>query len=300
MGFLGVLSVYSVVTDPRQDPRAEKSAKWGHFVPLKSPYPGTMRQTVSWTRPAAQGCSPVTRGIAKQWAVHYGGALPDMLVLLGASPRWIAAIVRARACAASDSAARAELDAFDRELAIVTGVALPRWPKMRPVALAAAGPELSALDPAQVLLLCGRLGQRSAATRAAIESLLAAAFGGHDAEWSSEMRARLCTDVIPESLRPRWRAGLGLAPPDAVAPGVHRGGMRMLEAALDGAEVRAVHEEVFAPLSSAAALDLLMTALVVRAALRCAGDLPRADDITRPIPVVAAPEDITTLHRMAA
>ena len=136
----------------------------------------------------------------------------------------------------------------------------------------------------------------SAATRAAIETLLAAAFGGHDTEWSSEMRARLCTDAFPEHLRPRWRAGLGLCPPDSVAPGAHHGGIRMLQAVLAGAEPQAIDAELFAPLRASAAIDLLMTALTIRAALRCAGELPRAAE---PTPLVRN-DDVTLVQRMAA
>ncbi len=231
---------------------------------------------MAWTLPHAHELSPVTRGIARQWAVQLGAPLPALGWLLGACPRWLAALVRARAFAVGDAEAALELDAIEHELATVTGVAPSRWPtRLRACPPARTAPELPALDPAHFLLLCGRQAGSSPRTRAAVEQLLLAAFGGYESQWSAEMRARLCTVAIPEPLQPRWRAGLGLSPPDAVAPGVHQGGIRMLAAVLGGDEVRPVGEEVFAPLSAGAAIDLLMTALVIRAALRCAGDLPR-------------------------
>lgn len=218
----------------------------------------------------------MTRGIARQWSAQLRAPLPEALWLVGACPRWLSALVRARSFAAGEAAATAELDALDRELAIVTGLAAPRWPmRLRASAPPKIAPDLPALDPSQVLLVCGGLPRATARTRAAIEPLLAAAFGGQETEWSADMRARLCTAVFPDALRARWRAGLGLSPPDAVAPGAHHGGIRMLASALHGTEVRAVDEEAFAPLRTPAAIDLLMTALSIRAALRCSGDLPR-------------------------
>ncbi|HWB76332.1 MAG TPA: hypothetical protein VG755_15285 [Nannocystaceae bacterium] len=218
----------------------------------------------------------MTRGLARQWAAQLRAPLPEALWLVGACPRWLAALVRARSFAAADPIATATLDAIDRELALVTGVAEPRWPtRLRTSAPPKIGPDLQALDPSQVLVVCAGLRRASDRTRAAIESLLAASFGGHESEWSADMRARLCTSVFPDALRPRWRAGLGLSPPDAVAPGAHHGGIRMLAAALEGTDVRAVDEVAFAPLRTSAAIDLLMTALSIRAALRCSGDLPR-------------------------
>jgi hypothetical protein len=249
----------------------------GPKTALQWPLAGVDATAVGWSVPHDHAASPVTRGIARQWSAQLRAPMAEALWLVGACPRWLSALVRARSFAAGDATATAELDAIDHELAIVTGVASARWPtRLRASAPPKIGPDLQALDPSQVLVVCAGLRRVSDRTRAAIESLLAAAFGGHETEWSADMRARLCTSVFPEALRPRWRAGLGLSPPDAVAPGAHHGGIRMLAAALHGTDVRASDEEAFAPLRVPAAIDLLMTALSLRAALRCSGDLPRA------------------------
>lgn len=170
------------------------------------------------------------------------------------------------------------LAAFDDELATVTGVAALTWSdRPRRARTAAPDPSLPALDPSQQLLLCEPLRTADPAVRNAVLELLAAAFAGGDEgnAWSSELRVRLCTAAVPVHLRDRWRAGLGLAPPDAVAPGHHRAGMRLVERAFgDGRHAQPVVLADLSPLSRREAVHVLTAALAVRTALRHAGELP--------------------------
>ncbi len=239
--------------------------------------PDDARQAMSWPALLASQ-SPQFRGYARQWQSMFGSELPELLRTIGAAgpsaARWTVAVVRARAFAGDDPRARALLDGFEGELATVLGTASVAWPRrLRAIAPDSRGLELSALDPSQQLLL--QISGVTGSTRehSAIMCLLAAAFGPRDEPpRAAELRSRLCTLALTPVARERWRAGFGLMPPDAVAPGEHHGAMRLLRHAFDDdGTVQPVDPTMCDPMLPEAALDVLLSGLAARAGLRRVG-----------------------------
>ncbi len=241
-----------------------------------------MPPAVSWSFPERAELDPVARGMLAQWQVHLGDP-SDAMRLLAHDRSLLAARMRAQGHAFGEGTGHQRaamlLASFDDELATVTGTTPLPW-RDRPPRGHARVPDvaLPALDPSQQLLLCEPLRTADPAVRGVVMELLIAAFADADEggnAWSTDLRIRLCTAAIPMHLRARWRAGLGLAPPDAVAPGDHRAGMRLVEQAFgDGAHARTVTLASIAPLQHREAVHVLTAALAVRVALRHAGELP--------------------------
>ncbi len=195
----------------------------------------------------------------------------DLLATAGPGRgRWSVALVRAHAVATGEPGALALLQTFEAELGAATGLTPPRWPSRLRPAHPLAQLVTPALDPSQLLMLGAGQSSRTAADEGAVAVLLDAAFGAREeSPHTAELRARVCSLAIPSGARERWRAGFGLMPPDAVVPGEHLGAMRLLQAAFaDDGSVRAVDPTVSAPMRPESALDVLLSGLAVRAALR--------------------------------
>lgn len=231
---------------------------------------------MSWPSPSLASLPPVFRGFARQWHSMFSAELPPLLRTVAvAGPgagHWSVAVVRARAVAGTDARAEAILDVFERELATALGMGAPHWPaRLRRTAPAPHGIDMPALDPSQQLLL--GVGHDDTRDDAAILFLLEAAFGPRsESPHAAELRARVCSLAVTPTARERWRAGFGLMPPDAVAPGEHHGAMRLLQRAFgEDGRVYPVDASMCAPMRPEAALDVLLAGLAVRAALRRSG-----------------------------
>ncbi len=236
--------------------------------------------------------------------------MPPILEVVAAAPSWLAALVRARSLAGTDTRAHALLDGFDHEIARITGHDAPRWPtRLRRSVVAPVGTlALPLLDPGQQLACTGALARESAASRAALSALLRVAWAEPPVgSIGADLRVRAAAVGLPEPFRSRWLRGSGLTPPDEVVPGEHRAVLSLLRDAYADAsraptEVREVGLENHPRVRPTAALDVLLATATVRACLRAAGELaPVAPtDLAPVIPLAAAPACRPALPRRRA
>jgi len=257
---------------------------------------------VAWTiRPESRDAA-VAGGLARQWTLVAGSELPPLLALVAAAPTWLAAWIRARSLAGDDARAHGCLDAYEQEIATVTGHAVVRWPSrlrktaaVRPTSLA-----LPALDPTQQLVCTGALVHQSAPVTAALAALLHVAWAEPPGlALASDLRVRVCAVALPASARAQWLRGTGLSPPDDVVPGEHRGGVALLGRAFADGGARPVPLGHSGSLRPAAALDLLLAAATVRACLRVAGELG-SSAVTSPAELAVAASACAPIERVPA
>lgn len=244
---------------------------------------------------------PAVGGLVAQWSAT-AGPMPRVLRVVCSAPRWLFALTRAHAIAAHDRVAAALLATLEHELATILGEPMPRWPRVftrrpgwrhsgaAPIDLDPVTLPLPCLDPTQHLLLTGGMGYASGATRNAIATLLDAAFGPGRVEGDLErldddIRAEALGHVLPLGLRVRWNAALGLSPP-ALFDAIFR--TRAIElvtlAFPDELGCAAIAFDRVGALDPGGAVDLIMSALAIRAALRGNGSLELPTQPTRTAP----------------
>lgn len=233
---------------------------------------------VAWTVHPGPHDVAVARGLVRQWTLVAREAMPPILAAISASPTWLAALVRARSLAGTDARALALLDGFDHEIARITGHDAPRWPtRLRKSLVAPLGTlALPMLDPGQQLLCTGALVRETAASRAALSTLLVAAWAEPPVDSiAADLRVRAAALGLPEPFRARWLRGSGLTPPDDVVPGEHRAVLALLRDAYGEApsDVREVVLDDHPRVRGTAALDVVLATVAVRTCLRAAGEL---------------------------
>ncbi|GEM_PF-6204448 len=182
-----------------------------------------------WPLPSPQDLGPVTLGIRAQWRLQApAGQLPVFVEILSWNPRWLLGVLHGRALASRTPDAKSFFSVFQHEAQRLLGCDFSSWPTISDygvgvLPLNSRSVELPSIAPGQSLLLSQALASTDLTVRSCATVLLACAFGDRDSATRAEglpgeQRLRLCGLALPEGLRARWDAELGLEPLEAVAP----------------------------------------------------------------------------------
>lgn len=237
---------------------------------------------MSWTVPEPVSRSAVARGIRAQWQLQYRCPdEPGLLGILSAHDGWLVTVLHARTHAVGSPRALAVFEAFERELAKITGHDPVAWPKPFDLSPPPYGiGELEQLQPPQLLVATNGLAPSDDATRSLLALLLDRAFGGGttSTRLRGEQRVALAGWSIPGPYADHWRNARGFEPSPRCETAVLAAGRELVTNAFgSGGATDDVHpspREVGTELALSEAVDLICSSLVVRACLRASGDLP--------------------------